>query len=381
MLRLTSLQRTGFLRITPRVDLVAAVGLLLLSIALAVSNGAPDKGVTLTVVAVALLWRTRAILGALAGVSIGALLGNLLSGDVVQCGVVLPAVMLMAFAVAARCEARVAQGAGALLLVVTVVQSVGDPLLRFADNAFLVPMVAAMWVAGRLVRSHRQMSLELARRSRELVRRRAERAGVAVELERARVGSELQRVVTAGVGEIVRRARTGRASLPDHPQTSRAEFVAIERSGRRVLNEMRDLLGVLRAPDEELVLAPAPRLEELGELVAAARARGMEVELACHGRARELAPGLDVSAYRIIETALSSAPGSPVSVRVRYGTHDVELEVVSSLPEPNHEETLPDGLLPVRERVALYGGAMHAGVQPDGTFALRARLPIGATRA
>jgi len=146
MLRLTSLQRTGFLRVTPRVDLVAAVGLLLLSVALAVSKDAPEKGVTLTVVAVALLWRTRATLGALAGVSIGALLGNLLSGDVAQCGVVLPAVMLMAFAVAARCEARVAQGAGALLLLVTVVQSVGDPLLRFGDSAFLLPLVVAMWV-------------------------------------------------------------------------------------------------------------------------------------------------------------------------------------------------------------------------------------------
>lgn len=113
-----------------------------------------------------MLWRTRATLGALAGVSIGALLGNLLSGDVAQCGVVLPAVMLMAFAVAARCEARVAQGAGALLLRVTVVQSVGDPLLRFGDSAFLLPLVVAMWVAGRLVRSHHQMSLELERRAR-----------------------------------------------------------------------------------------------------------------------------------------------------------------------------------------------------------------------
>lgn len=381
MLRPTSLQRARFLRTAPRVDLVAAVGLLLLSVALAVSKGAPDKGVTLAVVAVALLWRTRAPLGALAGVSIGASLGNVLSADVAQCGVVLPAVMLMAFSVAARCEARVAHAAGALLLVVTVAQSVGDPLLRFADSAFLLPMVVAMWAAGRLVRSHHQMSLELERRSRELVRQRAERAGVAVELERARVGSELQHVVTAGVGEIVRHARTGLEALPDHPQAARDELIAIERSGRRVLNEMRDLLGVLRAPDEGLVLAPAPRLEELLELVAAARARGRDVELVSHGRAHELAPGLDVSAYRIVETALSSAPGSPVSVRVRYGAHDVELEVVSSLPEPNHDEALPDVLLPVRERVALYGGAMHAGVQPDGTFALRARLPIGATRA
>jgi len=163
-------------------------------------------------------------------VSIGALLGNLLSADVAQCGVVLPAVMLMAFAVAARCEARVAQGAGALLLVVAVVQSVGDPLLRFADSAFLLPMVVAMWVAGRLVRSHHQMSLELAGRSRELVHRRAERAWVAVELERARVGSELQHVVTAGFGEIVRHARTGRRRSPT---THRRHAASLSRSSAR----------------------------------------------------------------------------------------------------------------------------------------------------
>ncbi len=93
-------------------DLVAAAGLLLLSAALAVSKGAPDKGVTLTVVAVALLWRTRATLGALADVSIGALLGNILSADVEQCGVVLPAVMLMAFSVAAQLRGACGAGRG-----------------------------------------------------------------------------------------------------------------------------------------------------------------------------------------------------------------------------------------------------------------------------
>lgn len=380
-----SLAPLGVLRrSTPRGDLIAASGLFALAVAFATStNGGALKGVTLTMVAAALLWRTRAPLRALSGVAVGALLGNLLTPDLVQCFAVLPALMLVSFSVAARCQARPALIALALVVVVAIVQSVVDPKLNLATNVLLLPLLAAIWLAGRTMRSHRAMSSELEQRSSELERRREERAAAAVALERARVGRELHDVVTVGVGAIVERAGIARGSLLEDRDAA-CEFAAIEQSGRGVLNEMRDLLGVLRAPERALALKPQPTLAELDDLLAAIRARGSDVRLASHGTARELTPGVDVSAYRIVESALEAAlahsPGEPVSVQVRYGARDVELQIVSAAGEPSGERPSVDELLPVRERVVLYGGAMHAGVRTDGKYVLRARLPLQAAR-
>lgn len=374
----------GFLRRVAIGDLLPATGLLVLAVLMAVSKGSPSKGATLTIVAIAVLWRTRSPLLALGGVAVGALLGNLLTPDVVQCGVVLPALMLVGFSVGVHTGGRAGLSGGALALVVTAAQPFADPMLSTPDIAVLVPLVAAMWFVGRTVRSHRAMSVELERRTRELVSRREERAALAVALERARVGRELHHVVTEGVGEMVGVARAGLSSLPDDKSAARLSFAAIERSGRAVLNEMRTLLGVLRT-DGGVVLAPQPRLRELEALLASVRGSGLDVEFSSHGTARELAPGVDASAYRIVEGALEAAldhgESAPVSVRVRYRARDVELEVVSARTEPRHESATEDGLLRVRERVGLYGGAVYVGTRPDGTYALRARLPIEAAHA
>ncbi|MGZ4372323.1 MAG: sensor histidine kinase, partial [Gaiellaceae bacterium] len=144
--------------------------------------------------------------------------------------------------------------------------------------------------------------------------------------------------------------------------------------------EMRRLVGMLRsdAPEE---LAPQPRLDDLATLATQVREAGLPVELSVEGERRELPAGIELSAYRIVQEALTNAlkhaGETQASVRIRYGPDSLELEIVdygSGAPAPvvggGH------GLVGMRERVALYGGRFDAGRQPSGGFVVRVVLPI-----
>jgi len=170
----------------------------------------------------------------------------------------------------------------------------------------------------------------------------------------------------------------------ERPQETE-ELAAIEQTARQALAEMRRMLGLLRTDDEGPALAPQPGIGEVGQLVENARTTGLAVELDVEGEVRPLPPGVDLAAYRIVQEALTNVikHAGPAQARVglRFGERELELEVTD---DGRGAGTVPDGgdggqgLVGMRERVALYGGSLAAGPGSDGGFAVRARLPIGA---
>jgi signal transduction histidine kinase len=198
--------------------------------------------------------------------------------------------------------------------------------------------------------------------------------------ERGRIARELHDVVAHSVSVMVVQAQAGPRLLGE-PEQARGAFRSIEASGREALVELRRLLGILRTGDEHLAIGPQPGLGSLQSLVEQMREAGLPVELRVEGEPLQLPPGVDLSAYRIVQEALTNtlkhAGQAEAEVVVRYGASELELEVVdngsggaASVNGPGH------GLIGMRERVALYGGELVTGTRNSGGYAVRARLPL-----
>jgi signal transduction histidine kinase len=174
---------------------------------------------------------------------------------------------------------------------------------------------------------------------------------------------------------MVVQAAAARRLVPTDPERAREAMVAIERTGREALNEMRRLLGILRRDDEDNALTPQPTLRRL-DLIA--RQSGMNVDVHVEGEPGAIPPGLDVAAYRVVQEALRAmqrAGGDGAAVTVRYSRRGIELEVSgdAAVYEDHDAEVR---LLGTRERIALFGGELHAGRRRGGGWGLRARLPL-----
>jgi signal transduction histidine kinase len=232
------------------------------------------------------------------------------------------------------------------------------------------------WTAGRAIR-HRRL------REAQLERDKAD-AEAAIAEERARIARELHDVVAHAIGVIVLQARGGRKLLDEEPEEARHALDAIERTASQALGEMRRLLGLLRESDEQLALAPQPTLARLDDLVGHVRQAGLPVEVAIEGDPAELPPGVDLSAYRIVQEALTNAlkHAGPATARVtvRYGEGELDLEVSDDGSGSGNGGIGGQGLAGIRERVAVFGGDVEAGVRPEGGYAVRARLPYASAR-
>jgi signal transduction histidine kinase len=229
-------------------------------------------------------------------------------------------------------------------------------------------------LVGRGLRSRAQLQHELRDKAEQVELQREERARRAVEDERARIASELQAVVANGVSVMVVQAEAvPRLLAAGEPQHAEQAFAAIEETGRDALAEMRRLLGVLRREGDRPELAPQPGLGRLDALVESAREGGLDVSVREEGDSRPLAPGIDLTSYRIVQDALEAAVeqgASKAQVLVRYGERELVLGV-----RDDREGGPSHGLPGLRDRARLYGGFLDAG--PSGEwFALRARLPI-----
>jgi signal transduction histidine kinase len=250
--------------------------------------------------------------------------------------------------------------------------SYADTLGDFLITALLI--VGAPIVIGRVVRHRARLNRTLVEKTRRLERERSESAVTAAVEERTRIAGELHDVVAHALSAMVVQASGARRLAERDPARARDAFYAVETSGREALTEIRSLLGVLRREDEELALAPHPSLRHVETLVRKARAAGLPVQLAVEGEERDLPIGLDLTAYRVIQEALGGAleqgHAGDARVRLHYGSDHVEVEVV----DDGGGEARP--LLGIRERVALSGGQLRAGVRRDGGHVVRARLPL-----
>ncbi|MFD0554236.1 sensor histidine kinase [Streptomyces rectiviolaceus] len=202
--------------------------------------------------------------------------------------------------------------------------------------------------------------------------------------ERARIARELHDVVAHHISMIAVQAETARLTTPGLPAVGAERFLAIGDTARTALTEMRRLLGVLRedaggsAPDRR----PQPGLEQLGELVDEARdASAAAVRLIVEGPVRPLDPGLELTAYRIVQEALTNtrrhAPGAAVDVELRYTRDALRLRVRDNGPSPHTAKGLDagHGLVGMRERAAMVGGELRAGPARRGGFLIEATFP------
>jgi signal transduction histidine kinase len=252
-----------------------------------------------------------------------------------------------------------------------------DPAGANADGAmFYATLYGAPWVIGRAVRQRRLNDA--------FVEEERLRAAAAIAEERGRIARELHDVVAHSISVMVLQARGGRRVLPLEPDDARGAFVNIERTGEQALDEMRRLLGLLRRSDEELALAPQPSLRSLDGLVEQVRAAGLTIDVVVEGEPRDLPPGVDLSAYRILQEALTNAlrhaGPARASVLLRYRADDLELEVSDDGPGTDASSGAGYGLIGMRERVSVYGGELQAGRQPEGGYRLRVRLPLRSVR-
>jgi signal transduction histidine kinase len=170
-----------------------------------------------------------------------------------------------------------------------------------------------------------------------------------------------------------------RLLLPEQ-ERERQALLTVEETGRQALVEMRRLVGIMRSEEEVPALAPQPGLGTLPALVEQVRQSGLPVELNVEGDPVRLPAGVDLSAYRIVQEALTNAlkHAGPAHawVSVRYVADDVEIDVENDGSSDGAADADGHGLVGMRERVALCGGELHSGPRPGGGFKISARLPV-----
>jgi signal transduction histidine kinase len=263
--------------------------------------------------------------------------------------------------------------------------------ITWQDWVISFAMLAAAWWLGELQRRRRLTTVHLERLNAQLQRERDLKARWAVAEERARIARELHDVVAHSVSVMVVQAGAARRLVDGDPAKARQALTSIESTGRQALAEMRRLLGVLRRDGDDRIgeaagnLAPQPSLADLDTLVSGAEEAGLEVELQVEGAPRPLAAGIDLSAYRIVQEALTNcikhAGAAKATVRLCYGREDLELQVLDNGRgvvgwRDSGRENGGHGLIGMRERVAVFGGSLDVGPRPGGGFRVDARLPL-----
>ncbi|MDQ3876503.1 MAG: sensor histidine kinase [Actinomycetota bacterium] len=240
--------------------------------------------------------------------------------------------------------------------------------------------IFAAWLLGAYLRTRRLYVAELQERTVRAELAREEQARAAVANERARIARELHDAVAHGVTVMVVQAEAAEEMLGGDPERARQPLRKVQQTGREALVELRRLLGLLREEEAEALRGPQPGVAELDALIADVEAAGLPVELRVEGERVELPSGMDLSAYRIVQEALTNAlkhagPAS-ATVALTYGDGVLDLEITDDGVGQASANGAGHGLAGMRERVALYGGELTSGPRPDGGYAVRARLPV-----
>lgn len=250
---------------------------------------------------------------------------------------------------------------------------------RLLSLFWLSPFVIS-WLLGTLVR------LTLQNREQRRVNS-AQRATQAVAEERNRIARELHDVIGHSVSVMTVQASAVRRRLSPEQVIERQALETVESVGREALSEMRRMVGVLRQAGDAANLEPPPGLDQLDRLAEKFRTAGLPVTIEVTGASRELAPGLDLTAYRLVQEGLTNTlrharDVHDARVRIDYGMDQLELAIrddgLPSTPLAPAAKA-SNGLLGMRERVAVYGGSLVARQRPEGGFELVATLPLEAS--
>jgi signal transduction histidine kinase len=350
------------------------------------SSGAPTTSlwiaVPMIVIGIApLLWWRRFPFGAPAAVFVINALESFVDGRLVTFTAatffgVLAAVFL--FGILADWRQAVA-GLGIAFAAAGVVTT-NHPTQGWTDFLGVGLLFGVVWLAAFAIGRKLEQASAAQERAERLEREREAEARAAVAEERARIARELHDVVGHSVSVMTVQASAVRRRLTPDQEEEREALEIVEQTGREALAEMRRLVGVLRRPEEGPALAPQPSLEHLDRLVAQARESGLPVEVKIEGEPTQLPPGVDLTAYRLVQEGLTNAikhaRASKADVVVRYGDGIVEVTVTDDGPGGGDGGGGGHGLVGMRERVTVYGGELEAGPRPEGGYSLKARLPV-----
>jgi signal transduction histidine kinase len=266
--------------------------------------------------------------------------------------------------------------------------SSGQPLAQCFSLLYNMVVLALPWLLGAAIWSLRDRQRTLADQTIELRAEREENARQAVFAERVRIARELHDVVAHHVSVIGVQAAGARRVMGRQPARAAEALSSIEASSREAVAELHRLLGFLRRAGDVDELAPQPGLAQLGDLIAEVGKAELTVALTIEGEAKDLSPTLEVSAYRVIQEALTNtrkhSTATNASVRIQYGTAMLEVEVIDNGPGRGARpagNSAGHGLIGMRERAALHGGHLRAGPRPGGGFAVHATFPLNSDAA
>ena len=292
------------------------------------------------------------------------------------------AVLLAVYSVSAYARQSLAIAAAVVTAVALVV--VNLPAFDendFADivNQFL--LLGGAWVVGQNTRYRWRQTALLRERADRLEREQREREHLAILEERGRLAREIHDVIAHSVGVIAVQAGAARAVAEQRPDRAREALGAIEDVSKQTLAELRRALGALRSADESAALRPAPGLADLDELAGQMGRTGLHVSIRHEGERRALPPAVDLSAYRVVQEALtnvvkhSGAPKADVTIRFEPSWLEVVVADEGGARPKAPGDGTGHGLIGMRERVGVLRGEFEAGPTETG-FVVRARFPM-----
>jgi signal transduction histidine kinase len=299
--------------------------------------------------------------------------------------------LVLTYSVGAWCPLRKAV-VGLVIITATIVViwlSDSPGLNDAADVLGVVGQFGAVWAIAVALRNRRAAGDALQREADERAEAERQSAARALAEERLRIAQELHDVVAHSMSVIAVQAGVGAHVVDERPEQAKAALEAISATSRGTLTELRRLLGVLRDSDGARSSAPAPGLVDLPRLVDEVRAAGVPVNLRVEGAPDCVHAGVELSAYRVVQEALTNVikhAGTPtrVDVTVRYLPGSLAVEVIDDgrglaarSPGDGPADGSGNGLVGMRERVELWGGELSAGPATGGGFRVRALLPYG----
>ena len=350
-----------------------------------VASGAVSGATTVDVVcallgAVPLAWR-RAAPGTVGLVCAGTIGFRGALGLPVDGLALLVAALIGAYSVGRHRPTVAAAATTASMVLLTWVGLFGLPERGAYDYVFGALWLSGPALAGGTLRVQVHRAEQAAAQAARAEAEREEHARLAMQVERGRIARELHDTVAHSVSVMVLHSGAVRSRLPERLVAERDALARAEDAGRRAIAELRRLLGVLRSDGGFVDVEPQPTLAQLDELVESVRQHGLEVDLRIDGEPRVLEPGLEVSAYRIIQEALTNvrkhARAKVASVNVSYDDDALRLRVCDDgvgRTEPLGASGY--GLLGIRERVEVYGGTLTVASPVDGGFQIDAAMPV-----
>lgn len=294
------------------------------------------------------------------------------------------AVVVSVYTVAAYGRVRAAVGGVVVALAGGLLHQF--PQMDEFDPFFLafawLPMGAAAFV-GSQVQLARNRTRRVQDEARLALWEKEADSRRSISQERARIARELHDLVAHNMTSIALQAGAARLYFDSNPSQARDVLKSIEEGSRKALTEMRRLLGVLRAEDDqELALAPQPSLSRIDELFRSSEAAGLEMEVSIEGEPIAISPGLDLTAYRILQEALTNSlkhgrDVSPTRVRVSYLPNHLEMNVTNPLGGSGaNDKDGGQGLVGMRERASLFNGEFRAQPTDSGDFEVWVKLPL-----